>query len=193
VEKKCINAYNLGRKGNVMAVKNYNFKVVIFGEPNVGKTTFSNNYLTHVSHVASMNIGIEFRVKDFTSSNYHIRLEFWILRARSRFHHLYPQLCTHAKAAILFYDITKQLRLDNLREWIQIIWEHAGNIPIALVGTKVDLAGLRVTSREEGIKAAEEFNLALFAEISAETGENIEKFFVALLNLIMEKEIDATS
>jgi small GTP-binding protein len=76
-----------------------------------------------------------------------------------------------------------------LPDWTQIIREHAGDIPIVLIGSKVDLEDYRAVTREEGILAAKKYNLAEFIELSSKTGQNVEKAFDLVTEILTEKAI----
>ncbi|MHA1486364.1 MAG: hypothetical protein ACTSSC_04230, partial [Promethearchaeota archaeon] len=92
-----------------------------------------------------------------------------------------------ANAAFFLYDITNRLSLDHLPDWTQIIREHAGDIPIMLIGSKVDLQEFRAVTREEGILAAKKYNLSTFIELSSKTGQNVEKSFDVITEILFEK------
>jgi len=77
--------------------------------------------------------------------------------------------------------------LDHLPDWTQIIREHAGDIPIMLIGSKVDLKEFRAVTREEGILAAKKYNLSTFIELSSKTGQNVEKSFDVITEILFEK------
>ena len=55
------------------------------------------------------------------------------------------------------------------------------NIPIIVLGNKLDLNDKRVISKEEGEETAKKYNI-FFYEVSAENGENIESVFMELTN-----------
>jgi len=83
------------------------------------------------------------------------------------------------------YDISNSNTLKHVPEWIQIIRENAGDIPILLIGNKLDLGQLREVSFEEGLKFKDKYDLSAFFEISSKTGENIENTFEGLIEIIM--------
>jgi len=85
------------------------------------------------------------------------------------------------------YDITNSNTLKQLPDWLQTIRENAGDIPIILIGNKLDLEESREVSREVGIKFAEKYNLSAFAEISTKTGKNVEKVFQVLTEIIINQ------
>jgi len=94
--------------------------------------------------------------------------------------------CKGANGAIIMYDITDLKSLDHLSEWTQIIREHAGNIPILLVGNKLDLEKSRKVPKEEGVLTAKKYNLSSCVELSSKTGQNVEKTFEILTKILIE-------
>jgi len=116
-----------------------------------------------------------------------VKLQIWDFGGEERFRFLLHQYCKGANAAFFLYDITNQLSLDHLPDWTQIIREHAGDIPIMLIGSKVDLEEFRAVPREEGILAAKKYNLSSFIELSSKTGQNIEKSFDVITATLFEK------
>ena len=95
------------------------------------------------------------------------------------------QYCKGANGAFFLYDITNQVTLDHLPDWTQIIRDQAGDIPIVLVGSKIDLDEFRAISREDGIQASKKYNLDAFIEVSSKTGQNVEEAFKLLTELIL--------
>jgi GTPase SAR1 family protein len=74
-----------------------------------------------------------------------------------------------------------------LPDWTQIIREHAGDIPIMLIGSKLDLEEFRAVPRNEGILAAKKYNLSSFVELSSKTGQNVEEAFNLMTESLFEK------
>ena len=74
-----------------------------------------------------------------------------------------------------------------MSQWIQIIRERAGDIPIILIGTKLDLENLRDLNKDKVFEIAEKYNLSSYNEISTKTGENVETTFDVLTELLIEK------
>ena len=65
-----------------------------------------------------------------------------------RFRFLLGQYCKGANAAFFLYNITNPSSLDHLPAWTHIIREHAGDIPIMLVGTKAHLEEQRAVTSQ---------------------------------------------
>jgi len=111
----------------------------------------------------------------------------WDFGGEERFRFLLSQYCKGANAAFFLYDITNGATLDHLPDWIQIIREHSGDIPIMLVGNNLHLEENREVSREEGILLAENYNLYSFMEVSSKTGQNVELLFEVMAEILFER------
>ncbi|MEJ2251077.1 MAG: GTP-binding protein, partial [Candidatus Lokiarchaeota archaeon] len=114
----------------------------------------------------------------------------WDFGGEERFRFLLKQYCKGANGAFFLYDITNPITLDRLPDWTQIIRQHAGDIPIVLVGAKLDLEKYRAVPREDGILAAKKYNMAAFIEVSSKTGQNVQKVFDVMTEVLFEKYIN---
>lgn len=86
--------------------------------------------------------------------------------------------------AVLMYDIKNSKTLD-LIEYLQIIQNNVGDLPMLLVGNKIDLEKYREISEDSGILFAKKYNLSKIIEMFLKTGENIEKLFKMLTEVII--------
>ncbi|MHA1669916.1 MAG: hypothetical protein ACTSV5_04980 [Promethearchaeota archaeon] len=66
--------------------------------------------------------------------------------------------------------------------------EKAGDLPLILIGDKIDGEDFHELTREKGTEIAKEFNLGDYKEISTKMGENLEKIFEALIDFLMTKK-----
>jgi small GTP-binding protein len=155
----------------------------------VGKTSFTKRYCYNIFNPSErLTIGVDFHVKLIELHDKRIKLQIWDIGGEERFRFLLPTYCLGANAAFLLYDITRPQTLDNINEWTNIVHQKAGNVPIMLVGSKIDLGKeQRKISREFGIQIAEKNKMASFAEISSKTGQNVTKTFEVLTELTLEK------
>ena len=88
------------------------------------------------------------------------------------------------------YDITNNDSLNKIPLWVKFIRENRGDVPILLVGNKVDLKENRVVSKEQAKKVKEDHGLSSFMEISLKTGENVEDMFKKIISLIISNSRD---
>ncbi|MFX1476868.1 MAG: Rab family GTPase [Promethearchaeota archaeon] len=169
-----------------MSHYDYTFKILLLGDASVGKEEFAKRFCYNIFNPSEgLTIGVDFHVKTIELNNTKIKLQIWDVGGEERFRFLLPTYCLGANAAFFMYDITRASSLTHLPEWVRIITEKAGNIPIMLVGTKLHLDQHRVISREEGISIAEWYNLSSFVEISSRTGENVENAFKIMIELTL--------
>jgi len=151
---------------------------MMLGDAAVGKTSLTIRFISgFFLEDLKLTIGVDFYSKTTNFNKKKVKLQIWDFGGEERFRFLLHQYCKGANAAFFLYDITKRLSLDHLPDWTQIIREHAGDIPIMLIGSKVDLKEFRTVSRDEGILAAKKYNLSSFIELSSKTGQNVEKAF----------------
>ena len=166
----------------------YTFKIIMLGDASVGKTSLTIRYISgSFLEDLKLTIGVDFYSKTTSFKEKKIKLQIWDFGGEERFRFLLSQYCKGAQGAFFLYDITNSITLDHLPDWTQIIREHAGDIPIMLIGSKLDLEEFRAVHRDDGILAAKKYSLSSFVELSSKTGLNVEKAFGVLTEILIEK------
>lgn len=142
-----------------------------------------------VEYLESQNfrsvIGVSFQKEIVEIRGNRITLLIWALGDQKMFRDIRKMYVKGSSGAILIYDITNESSLSRISEWREMIAEHCGEIPIVLIGNKLDLDEQRAISEERGREVRTKNNLSSFMEISAETGENVEKMFELIGELIL--------
>ena len=170
-----------------MANYDLTLKVLLLGDPSTGKEDFVNRYISGIfQDDLNLTVGVDFYSKTQLFRGKKVKLHIWNFGAQPRFRFLLHQYCKGANGAIILYDITNRLSLKRLPDWTQIIRENAGDIPILLVGNKLDLEKSRKVPKEEGILTARKYNLSACVELSTKTGQNVEKTFTILTKILIE-------
>jgi len=165
----------------------YTFKVLLFGETGAGKTGLAQRFCYNIFDPSEkLTIGVDFYVKALEKNGKQVKLQIWDISGDEQFRFLFPSYCLGANAAVLIYDITKSKTLNPMSHWIQIIREKAGDIPIILIGTKLDLEEFRELNKDKVFEMAEKHNLSSYNEISIKTGENVDTTFDVLTELLIE-------
>ncbi len=171
-----------------MASYDFTWKIMMLGDKDAGKTSLTIRYISSFFlDDLKLTIGVDFFSKTTKYSDKKVKLQIWDFGGEERFRFLLHQYCKGANAAFFLYNITIPSTLDHLPEWTQIIREHAGDIPIMLVGTNIHLKEQRAVTREQGIQAARLYNLSGFIEVSSKTGQNVEKLFDVITEILFDR------
>ena len=171
-----------------MEKKEPHFKVLVLGDPSVGKSCFLIRYTDDTfQDVYLSTIGMDCKYKDVVlEEDKSIRLQIWDTAGQDRFRSITKNLYKGASGIMLIYDITNRKSFDNVKTWVNSIREEVSNkVVIVLIGNKVDLEKKRQVETEKGEKIADEFDMPFF-ECSALTGENINKAFETLAKKLVE-------
>lgn len=168
------------------------FKIIIFGDGGVGKTTLVSRYLTGLfKGNTTITIGVDFHIKKIDLEDKKISLQIWDFAGEERFRFLLPNYVKGAAGGIFMYDITRYSSLKNITDWLEVFRKGAGkaeqNIPILLVGGKIDLDHKRAVEKEYAMEVAKDKGLYGYIECSSKTGKNVETIFKALTRVLMEK------
>ncbi len=165
------------------------FKIIIFGDADCGKVELTQRFLTNIFvSDQTMTIGVDFEVKSLTVDGYKVKLQIWDFGGEERFRFLLPTYVRGARGGIFLYDITNYSSLAHIDDWLSVIRKEikAEDIfPIIVVGNRAHLVDNREVSSAEGIKIAKSRGVNGFIEVSAKTGENVEKAFEALTRLML--------
>ncbi|MFW9827910.1 MAG: Rab family GTPase [Candidatus Thorarchaeota archaeon] len=169
------------------------FKVCVFGDGGVGKTTLIRRFVTRIFEKdIKMTIGADFSVKKVELESKQVTLRIWDFAGEERFRVLLPSFAKGADGGIFMFDITRYSSIRDINDWLSIfeyfVAETQKKIPIIMVGGKSDLKEKRSVESEEAKSLAQRLNLAGYFECSAKTGENVEEIFEDVAKKILIKE-----
>jgi small GTP-binding protein len=162
----------------------YIYKLVVAGEGGVGKTTLVIRYCEGIfKHDTRTTVGVGFASKEVKVEGERIKLQIWDFGGEERFRFILPTYCKGANAAILAFDTTRFQSLKNLPEWVDILRNNAGDIPIVLVGTKVDVEEKRTVKTDDGESFAKKNRFEGYFDVSSKTGLNVDSVFTRVAEL----------
>ncbi|MFX1480169.1 MAG: GTP-binding protein [Promethearchaeota archaeon] len=160
----------------------YTFKVMMLGDSSVPKASLTIRYITgFYTEGLRLTIGVDFYSKTVSFEGKKAKIQIWDFGGEERFRFLLSQYCRGADSAIFLYDITNKFTLENFSEWLHVVRENAGNIPIILAGTNSELESCRDVSYSEGLQLSRDYNLDGFIEVSHKTGKNVNELFEMVL------------
>ncbi|MFX1374719.1 MAG: Rab family GTPase [Promethearchaeota archaeon] len=164
------------------------FKICVFGDNNVGKTSFVDRYLTNKFHEnIQATLGATIHIKFMKARNGKITLQIWDFGGHKNFMFLIPSYARGSSGAIFMFDLTNSKSLEHLNDWIIEFSKVSKIIPLILVGNKLDLEQERACKRDEALDFMKSYHFFKYIESSAKTGDNIQSIFRSLVLEILNK------
>ncbi len=168
--------------------KKFILKILTAGEGGVGKTTLLHRYVEgNFTADTKMTIGVEFFLQEVEIDGASCTLQLWDFGGQERFRFLLESYVLGAKGALLMFDLTRPMTLDNLEQWVTIVRKHDPTLPILFVGTKLDLMDDIMVQDDYALSFLEQFNFFDFVKVSSKTGENVKETFSRLTGRILER------
>jgi GTP-binding nuclear protein Ran len=162
------------------------YKICVFGDSGVGKTTFINRFLTNRFHDdIKSTLGAAIHVKTFELENGKITLQVWDFGGEDRFKFLIKSYAQGSSGGIFMFDLTNYDSLINIINWLPEFRKISNNTPILMVGSKLDLEELRICNKNDALDLMELNKLQRYFECSSKTGNNVEAIFRVLVNDIL--------
>jgi len=170
-------------------MKNYIFKILLAGNGGAGKTSLLRRYIDGFFDESTiMTVGVDFFIKELICDDARCLLQLWDLGGQERFRYLLENFVMGARGALLLFDLTRMPKIGDILEWVNIARLHDFNLPILLIGTKLDLEDLIAVDDESALHLKNTFNMIDFIKTSAKTGYNVEKAF----EMITKKLVNAS-
>jgi len=164
------------------------FKVVVIGNPGVGKTCITKNAAKIVfDDEYCSTIGVEYISLFIRLNDKIIKLQVWDTCGQEVYRSLISNFFKNASLAIVVYSINNEDSFKEIDYWVKELKKMSSpDINIVLIGNKMDLNNERVIQYKDGEKLAKSYNFNLFYETSAKTGENIESLFIKVARILYE-------
>ncbi|MFX1446302.1 MAG: hypothetical protein ACFFHV_23145 [Promethearchaeota archaeon] len=177
------------------------YKICVFGESGVGKSTLLSKYFREADNKSlglhpKLTLGVSFYQNNLKIDDEDLILHVWELTGVEKFKDLkitktkregklkkqrpyFEPFTVGAAGAIFVYDITDKSSLVDLEWWLKLFkkTKRHVSIPILMIGTKADLQDKREISIKHANKLASDRNLIGAIEISSEKEKEIVELF----------------
>ena len=158
-------------------------KTTLIGDSGVGKTCIINRYISNdFSFNLSSTNGVSYSKKELIIDNKKIQLDIWDTAGQEEYRSLGKHFYKDSYIVLLIYNIAKRESFDNLKNiWYEDLLKYGEEYKVlAVVGNKCDLYEQEAVPEEEARRFADEKN-ALFMNVSAKNGDNIDLLFESCL------------
>ena len=173
-------------------IKRTYISIGTIGDSQVGKSAMTEIYLNReFSEEYLTTIGININTKDtkiiINGEEKEIKVKIWDTAGQEKFKSISTQYIKNCDGILLIYAINNKKTFENIENWLNEIEnkKKKNNIPLVLIGNKIDLEKEREVSFQEGEKLAQIYNMEFF-ECSAKDNINVNECFNCLIELIFQ-------
>lgn len=162
----------------------YKIKLVIIGEPGVGKTSLVKKLVTgQFSKDYKASIGTNMFIKeqkiDSGGNSIDIILQLWDIAGQERWINMRHLYYAGTQAAIIVGDLTRKRTFDQIEMfWYPDLVKYCGKIPFILIANKHDIEK-EITEDELDI-LVKKIKPGSFFYTSAKNGMNVDEAFVTI-------------
>ncbi|KAJ1930190.1 hypothetical protein IWQ60_000515 [Tieghemiomyces parasiticus] len=159
------------------------FKIVLVGDANVGKSTFISRCQNQATTAAVNTSGVQKHTIIFQSTLGTIRFHVWDIAGRDRANALCDGYYTATHGVILMFDVTSRASYTNTLEWHREVTGVCGDTPMVLCGNKSDIPGRCVEPNQR--RFFHERDIPYY-EVSAKVDHKWDAVFLSLARQLLE-------
>ena len=161
-------------------------KIILLGDSGVGKTSIVRRWITNTFYEnQSPTIGSAYIRTSFIFKGEEKEIQVWDTAGEERFRSMAPMYSKDSFAAIIVFSLTSHSSFESVPYWIQMVIEQE-NIPILLLGNKIDCDNSIEVQQSEPLLLAQKYNCDYYST-SALTGISILESFETLLNKAFQR------
>ena len=169
--------------------RKWNFKVVLIGDPEVGKTSLVHKFVMNQfkqNYIAT--IGVNIMIKDLEIDNQQVQLSIWDVGGQEKWARVRYMYYKGASAALVVYDITNPASYsavpDLVKEFKDSIQKE--KVPLILLGNKLDLENDQKVDSNKGEEMKNKIKALNFYETSAKEGTLVKDAFIKIAESIIK-------
>lgn len=169
------------------------FKVIIIGDPTVGKTSFVQRYVQDTfKRDYKGTVGVDFALKILKwNENQTVKLQLWDIAGQERFTWMTRVYYKDAHGCIIMFDLTNRNTFMNCLKWkrdvdSKCVMADGSLIPCMLLANKCDLLH-RDVDQLEIEQFYKEYNFIGWTETSAKEGLMVHDSMKFLVDTMMKQ------
>lgn len=175
-------------------VVDYRFKLVVVGDPGVGKTStilrFTDNAFLR-TYVPTLGVSITEKI--IHANDKVIETILWDIAGQNKFQTMRRHFYQGSEAILLIFDLTNRISFTSIKNWygdvMKNMEKHHHPMIGYIFGNKSDLTEVRKVKLVEALALAKELNLK-YIETSAMTGRNVEYAFYDIAESVIRSRLE---
>jgi len=180
-------------KLNKKAQTGCRIKCVLVGDGAVGKTCMLTSYTTGQFPSGYVPTVFDNHNQPMIFNGLTINLELWDTAGQEGYARIRPLAYANCDVFVICFDVTNRVSLENVKKiWTPELKSHCKDVPLVLVGTKIDLRmdkstskGVASTDRKAGENMATEVKAVKYLECSALTQDGLKDVFECAVQAVL--------
>lgn len=167
------------------SLKPADVKIIMLGDSAVGKSKLMERFLLEDYNPRALStFALTLFRYNYCESERDVAVDFWDTAGQEQFNKLHASYYYQANACILGFDVTRKVTYKNLQVWYQELRRYCPDIPVILVGNKIDAdPGMA----KKKFNFATEHNLPFYF-VSAAEGTNVVRVFSEAIKLAVKNK-----
>ena len=170
------------------------FKIIVIGPAAVGKSSLIRRFVEDKFTFAyKFTIGVDFATKIIEyDTKKKARLTIWDIGGQDRFKTLRRNFYEGAHGALVVFDLSRAQTFSRMKEWISDMHQLLRRkVPFVIIGNKIDLISeIGIVIGKKKPEKYAQLNNSIYIETSAKSGDNVQKAFLELTKMIVEKSFN---
>ncbi|MFX1478493.1 MAG: GTP-binding protein [Promethearchaeota archaeon] len=176
-------------------------KIILCGEAYVGKSSLLTRYIenkfiekytpTRGTDFKKKEVNVDLLIEGKSLKDPYIEklrgngftISFWDIGSIQEIYTTRGYHFMEANGAMVIFDITNKKSFDNLDWWITELIDYRGDIPLIIVGNKLDKNSEREVNKVTAMEKANQLGVD-YIETSAKSDCNVNKVFLSLTKQI---------
>ena len=170
-------------------------KIIVIGNGKVGKSTLAVKFVKNIFTTEyKQTLGVDFlNIKKYIKKiDQTIDFYIWDTAGQDHFNAITRRYYRGADACLIVFAINDKESFNEVKNWHKKMTNECGEIPTALVMSKIDLKSEQKVSEEDAEKLSKELRIKLF-KVSSKEGIMVEECFEYLAEKNYQKNGNVSS